>query len=70
MKMIYYYKMIEMIQNYGFYKVLIAMIVMIMNFSLLQKHKFLGQNLQVLIQNFISMKQQLLQDFLLQLLLM
>ena len=35
MKMIYYYKMMEMIQNYGFYKVLITMIVMTMNFSLL-----------------------------------
>ena len=35
MKMIYYYKMIEMIQNYSFYKVLITMIVMTMNFSLL-----------------------------------
>ena len=35
MKMIYYYKMMEMVRNYGFYNVLVTMIVMIMNLSLL-----------------------------------
>ena len=35
MKMLAYYKMIEMIQNYGFYTVVIMTIVSIVNFSLL-----------------------------------
>lgn len=35
MKMIYYYKMMEMIQNYGFYTVVIMTIAFIVNFSLL-----------------------------------
>ena len=33
--MLAYYKMIEMIQNYGFYTVVIMTIVSIVNFSLL-----------------------------------
>ena len=34
MKMLAYYKMIEMIQNYGFYTVVVMTIVSIVNFSL------------------------------------